>query len=72
MDLTREFLSEGQVSLMRFSLGLRVYSPKIEMFHQIAMVAGVAGMNCAVVAQANGKLTCKPEELDSLLAEELK
>lgn len=52
---------------MKFSLGLRAYSPKIEMFHQIAVVAGVQDLDCEAVVQINGKLTCKPEEISSLL-----
>jgi len=72
LGLSRKYLAEGQISLLRFSLGLRVYSPKIEMFQQIALVAGVPKLNCPAVAQVNGQLTCNPEELSTLLKGDIK
>lgn len=72
VDLTRKYLSEAQVSLMRFSLGLHVYSPKIEMFQQIAMVQGVPEQKCEAVAAVNGKLTCDPSLIKTLLNEKPK
>ncbi len=57
---------------MRFSLGLHVYSPKIEMFQQIAMVQGVPEQKCEAVAAVNGKLTCDPSLIKTLLNEKPK
>ena len=71
-DLSRKYLSEAQVSLMKFSLGLHVYSPKIEMFQQIAMVQGVPKHNCDAVAEVNSKMTCDPALINSLLNEKPK
>lgn len=72
LGLARKYISEAQVSLMRFSLGLHVYSPKIEMFHQIAAVNGVPQLKCDAVAEVNGKLTCDPIEILNLLEVKLK
>lgn len=72
MDLSRKYLSEAQVSLMRFSLGLHVYSPKIEMFQQIAMVQGVPQQKCEAVIEVNGKLTCDSSLIKTLLNEKPK
>ena len=72
LGLAKEYLTDAQVSLMKFSLGLRAYSPKIEMFHQIAVVAGVPSHDCQAVVQINGKLTCNPDEINSLLKEDIK
>ena len=54
---------------MRFSLGLHVYSPKIEMFQQIAMVQGVPQQKCEAVIEVNGKLTCDSSLIKTLLNE---
>ena len=72
VDLSRKYLSEAQVSLMRFSLGLHVYSPKIEMFQQIAMVQGVPQQKCEAVIEVNGKLTCDSSLIKTLLNEKPK
>lgn len=72
VDLSRKYLSEAQVSLMKFSLGLHVYSPKLEMFQQIAMVQGVPEQKCETVAEINGKLTCDPSLIKALLNEKPK
>ena len=72
VELAAKYLSTAQLSLMKFSLGLHVYSPKIEMFHQVAMVQGVGKLNCDAVAVVNGKLTCEPSEIDSFLKDETK
>ena len=66
IDITRQYLGEPQVSLMKFSLGLHVYSPKVEMFLQIALVRGVEG-ECEAAADVTGELTCDPEKVSSLL-----
>lgn len=51
---------------MKFSLSLHVYSPKVEMFQQIALVRGIQE-ECEAVADVNGELTCDPEQVASLL-----
>ena len=66
VDIARRYLGEAQVSLMKFSLALHVYSPKVEMFQQIALVRGVPE-DCEAVADVNGELTCNPEKVASLL-----
>ena len=66
VDIARPYLGEAQVSLMRFSLGLHVYSPKVEMFQQIALVRGVSN-ECEAAADVDGELTCDPEKVVSLL-----
>lgn len=72
LDISKKYLTEAQISMMRFSLGLHVYSPKIEMFQQIAMVQGVPKQNCDAVVDINGKLTCDPKQINTLLSEKPK
>lgn len=72
LDLSRKYLSEAQISLMKFSLGLHVYSPKIELFQQIAMVQEVPKKNCDAVAELNGILECDPGQIQKLLNEKIK
>lgn len=57
-------LSESQVSLLRFSLSLHVYSPKVEMFQQMAKGRGV---DCETTAEINGQLTCDAADVETLL-----
>ena len=44
---------------MKFSLALREYSPKIEMYQHLALDRGVGKMNCDAVFEFRGKLGCE-------------
>ncbi len=52
------YLSQSQVKLLKFDLSLRNFSPKIEMFQQIAIDRGVHELDCDAVIEFDGKLTC--------------
>lgn len=63
-----QFLLSSQVPLLKLSLSLRAYSPKIEMFSQIALDRRLpTGEECGAVVDVNGELTCKVEEVKSLV-----
>ncbi|XP_076033465.1 UDP-glucose-glycoprotein glucosyltransferase isoform X2 [Oratosquilla oratoria] len=61
-----QFLSLSQISLLKLSLSMRVMSPKIEMFRQVAFTRGLPE-DCEAVVDVNGKLTCSVEELAKLI-----
>lgn len=68
LELAGRHLSPAQVSLLRFSLGLHIYSPKIAMFQQIAQGRPLPA-GCDTVADVAGRLTCRPQDVESLAQE---
>lgn len=48
-----------QINLLKFSLALREYSPKIEMYQHLALDRGVGQLNCDAVIEFRGKLACE-------------
>lgn len=63
-----QFLSPSQVSILKLSLSMRVYSPKIEMFRQIALDRNLpTGEDCIAVFDVNGELTCNIEAMKKLV-----
>lgn len=63
-----QFLSSSQVSILKLSLSMRVYSPKIEMFRQIALDRNLpTGEDCTAVFDINGELTCDIETMKKLV-----
>lgn len=64
LDAAGHFLTPSQLKILKFSLSMRIYSPKIEMFRQIALGRGVTmDKNCGAVADVNGQLTCDVSEM---------
>uniref|UniRef100_T1J9H3 UDP-glucose:glycoprotein glucosyltransferase n=1 Tax=Strigamia maritima TaxID=126957 RepID=T1J9H3_STRMM len=63
---TRKFLSAPKMSLLKLSLSLRAYSPKIIMFHQISSTKNLP-KHCDVVAEVNGNFICDVGELEGVL-----
>jgi len=51
-------LSPAQLDILRFSLGLRTESPKVEMHGHLARDRGVAAMDCPLVYDHAGQLSC--------------
>ena len=69
MEWISGHLSSAQIKLLKFGLSLRVESPKIQMFQQIALDFGVDKAGCGAVVQnpANGALQCI-QKVDDLKA----
>ena len=48
---------------MKFELSLHSYSPKVEMFQQVANDRGVQHMDCQAVIEYNGQLSCEVPQI---------
>ncbi|KAG1695918.1 UDP-glucose:glycoprotein glucosyltransferase 1 [Nymphon striatum] len=66
MKEVEELISLPQISLLRFYLSLRYFSPKVEMFQQIALDQNLP--DCEAVVNINGKVTCNVDEIAELIA----
>ncbi|XP_071443072.1 UDP-glucose:glycoprotein glucosyltransferase 1 [Hetaerina americana] len=62
----QNYITASQVSLMKFALSLHTYSPRVEMFAQIA-VDRILPPNCVAVADVCGKLTCNVDDIKELI-----
>jgi len=51
MEWTSRYLSQSQIKLLKFSLSLRLESPKIQMFRQVALDFGIDKLGCPAVVQ---------------------
>lgn len=60
-----KFVTPSQLSILKLGLSLHVYSPKVEMFEQIANERDLPP--CPAVADVGGKLTCNVEEMKNLI-----
>ncbi|MCL4132621.1 UNVERIFIED_CONTAM: hypothetical protein GTU68_020422, partial [Idotea baltica] len=64
INVARNFLTQSQISLLKFSLSLRVFSPKIESFNQIALDRQIHDLeNCDTVVDINENLVCDPSQI---------
>ena len=69
MQISQQFLTRSQENLLKLSLSLRVYSPKIEAFRQIAEDRGILeDRQCKAVVDVNGILTCSIDEMKELIS----
>lgn len=64
LGVLETFLTPAQISLLKFFLSLHVYSPRVEMYCQIAKEKGI---NCAVAVEIGGNIECSLEQLDRRL-----
>lgn len=55
-----KYLSSMQFRLLKFSLSLHVYSPRIEMFSQIA---SQRKLPCPITVDVSGKMICSIDEV---------
>nr|CAH7747311.1 unnamed protein product [Callosobruchus chinensis] len=62
-------LTPLQLSVLKLGLSLHIYSPKVQMFKQIAEERDLPP--CACVADVSGKLTCDLDELNDLIEKPL-
>ena len=70
ISISGKLLSESQLKLLQLSLSLRIYSPKLEMFRQIALERGVQATetkDCSFVVDVNGELSCEVDRLLELV-----
>ncbi|KAG7169373.1 UDP-glucose:glycoprotein glucosyltransferase 1-like [Homarus americanus] len=68
LSVAGQFLSASQLRILKLSLSLRAYSPKIEMFSQIARDRGLPSPeNCGAAVDVNGEVTCDIETMRQLV-----
>ncbi|XP_040281240.1 UDP-glucose:glycoprotein glucosyltransferase 2 isoform X1 [Bufo bufo] len=65
-----QFLSNLQISLLKFALSIRAYSPTVQMFQQIA-ADEPPPEGCGAFASIHGKHTCKASQIKNLLKDAL-
>ncbi|KAF7287176.1 hypothetical protein GWI33_002543 [Rhynchophorus ferrugineus] len=58
-------LTPLQLSILKFSLSLHIYSPKVQMFNQMAVERNLP--DCECVAELGGNLSCNLEEVLSFI-----
>ncbi|XP_053563810.1 UDP-glucose:glycoprotein glucosyltransferase 2 [Bombina bombina] len=63
-----QFLSDLQISLLKFALSIRAYSPTVQMFQQIAADEPPPA-SCIAFVAIHGKHTCKTSQIKKLLKE---
>lgn len=61
--IVSRFISNSQVQLLKLALSLHIYSPKIEMYAQMAKEHGMVEKGCPCAAYIEGKLVCSLSEL---------
>jgi len=57
-------LSNSKLRLLKFSLSMHTYSPRIEMYAQMAADRGI---QCSTTVEIDGELVCSIEELKKIL-----
>lgn len=60
-----KLLTPAEISVLKLGISLHIYSPKVEMFDQIAKLRGLP--SCPIVADIGGKLTCNTDEAKKLI-----
>uniref|UniRef100_A0A915CVM7 UGGT thioredoxin-like domain-containing protein n=1 Tax=Ditylenchus dipsaci TaxID=166011 RepID=A0A915CVM7_9BILA len=61
------YLSNARLDLLKFALSLRLYSPKLQVFQQIAEEFPNTQSKCLAFVDLNGEVTCQLGEIDDLL-----
>lgn len=61
MEVASKLISPAQMSVLKFSLSLHIYSPKVQMFEQIALERKLP--LCQTVADVGGMLICDLDEM---------
>uniref|UniRef100_A0A0K2UY63 UDP-glucose:glycoprotein glucosyltransferase n=1 Tax=Lepeophtheirus salmonis TaxID=72036 RepID=A0A0K2UY63_LEPSM len=54
-----------QINMLKFALSLRIASPKIETFQQIALDRGVESLGCSAVIETSSGLSCSLKDKSS-------
>lgn len=66
IEQASKLISPSQLSLLKLGLSLHVYSPKVQMFQQIAVERNLPACGATVV-DVNGHLTCDKSQLIQLI-----
>lgn len=62
------FLLPSQLRILKLSLSVRAYSPKVETFQQIVLDRGLPSTGeCGAVVDVAGQLTCDAREVRKLV-----
>jgi Thioredoxin-like domain len=61
----RKITSPAQESMLKLALSMRVYSPRVAMFSQIAHERGVDDTGCVAAVDLQGTLLCDPSQIES-------
>lgn len=65
LELASRVLSPVKMNMLRLSLSLHTYSPKVEMYGQMA---GEKGIKCPAAVDYDGRIFCQVKELQEALA----
>lgn len=60
-----QLLTPSQLSVLKLSLSLHIYSPKVQMFQQIASEQNLP--TCQCVVDVGGQVSCDLNEIRSLI-----
>ncbi|XP_017781204.1 PREDICTED: UDP-glucose:glycoprotein glucosyltransferase [Nicrophorus vespilloides] len=66
MEHASKLVTAQQLSVLKLGLSLHIYSPKVEMFAQMARERNL--LDCPAVADVNGELICDANKLKSAIA----
>lgn len=66
LETAKTMLTQSELGLMKLALSLHIYSPKIEMYAQIAIDRNIP-TDCAIVLDINNNLFCNLEDVDKYL-----
>lgn len=62
LNIAGRILTPQQMNILKISLSLRIYSPKIEMYRQLAVDKGLPS-DCRAVASVNGEMLCSVDAM---------
>lgn len=65
MDHAAKLVTPAELSVLKLGLSLHIYSPKLQMFKQIAIERGLP--DCPAVADIGGQLTCDEGKIAKLI-----
>jgi UDP-glucose:glycoprotein glucosyltransferase len=65
--IAEKFLTAAEIAIMKLGLSLRIYSPRVEMFSQMAENKKTSNIDCNNFIDVGGKFICSIEELQKLI-----
>lgn len=65
MEEASKFISPAELSVLKLGLSLHIYSPKIEMFSQMAAEKGLP--LCSAVVDVGGNLICDIKKAEAMI-----
>lgn len=65
IEQASKLITPSQLSVLKLGLSLHIYSPKVQMFGQMAVERNLP--NCETVADIGGHLTCDINEISNLI-----